>query len=311
MNIVFAGTPAFALPALCELFKSEHKIISVYTQPDRPAGRGRKLQVSPVKAWALENNVPIHQPLNFKTQDERETLKSLQPDVMVVIAYGLILPKEVLEIPRFGCINVHASLLPAWRGASPIQHAILHGDSVSGVSIMQMDAGMDTGAVYTKEPCTITKTDNSATLHDKLAKISAKPLLQVINSLVTQDLKPCVQNDNLASYAPKISKSDAEVNWHKSSAEIDCLIRAYNPWPVAYSTLNEEQVRIHRATVGSKISNEPPGTIIAIDKNGILVTTGDGSLLIEKLQFPGKKVLAVADWLNANSTKINVGMIFQ
>ena len=310
LNIVFAGTPEFGLPCLDALLHSTHRIQAIYTQPDRPAGRGRKLQASAVKEWALTHQIPVYQPLNFKNPEAISELAALKPDVMIVIAYGLILPKAVLDIPRLGCINVHASLLPRWRGASPIQSAILHGDTESGVTIMQMDVGMDTGAMLRKANCSITASDTAQSLHDKLAQISAQPLLQTLEELANHTIHPEIQNDELATYARKINKEDACINWHQPAIEIDCKIRAFNPWPIAYTTFEEEIVRIHQAQIVALPAQHAPGTLVHIDKNGMLIATGKQGLLIEKIQFPGSKVISIADWLNSSKSRAHVGYVF-
>lgn len=310
LNIVFAGTPEFGLPCLEALNQSSHQISAIYTQPDRPAGRGRKLQASAVKEWALAHQIQVFQPLNFKSQETINELASLKPDVLIVIAYGLILPRAVLELPRFGCINVHASLLPRWRGASPIQHAILYGDPQSGVTVMQMDVGMDTGAMLSKVECSITPEDTARSLHDKLAQISAKPLLEVIEALAKHQLQPEEQNNDLATYAGKISKEDARINWQDSAEQIDCKVRAFNPWPIAYTETGGEVLRIHKAHPAGIESTEPPGTVLNIDKNGMLVATGKKSILIERIQFPGGKAISIADWLNSGKSQLHPGLIF-
>lgn len=310
LNIVFAGTPAFGLPCLDALAQSAHHMQAIYTQPDRPAGRGRKLQASAIKEWALAREIPVYQPLNFKNPETVAELAALKPDVLIVIAYGLILPKAVLEIPRLGCVNVHASLLPRWRGASPIQHAILHGDAESGVTIMQMDIGMDTGDMLHKVSCPITTTDTAASLHDKLAQISAQPLLKTLTELSNNTARPEVQNNDLATYAGKINKEDALINWQQTAAEIDQKIRAFNPWPIAYTLLNEEVLRIHQAHVVTTESTQTPGTVLHIDKKGMLIATGQQGILVEKIQLPGGKVITIADWLNSSKSQVHVGSIF-
>ena len=310
MNIVFAGTPEFGLPCLEALFHSGHHLQAIYTQPDRPAGRGRKLQASAIKEWALQHEIPIYQPVNFKSPETVREFATLRPDVLVVIAYGLILPQAVLEIPKFGCINVHASLLPRWRGASPIQHAILHGDEQSGVTIMQMDAGMDTGAMHCKVVCPISSTDNAKTLHDKLAAISAIPLLNTLDNLQQLRAQPELQDNELVTYAGKINKEDALINWHDKAIHIDRLIRAFNPWPTAYTALESEILRIHQAQVVAGDSTEAPGTVVQLDKKGMLIATGAGNLLVETIQFPGGKAISVADWLNSGKSQLQVGLRF-
>lgn len=310
LNLVFAGTPEFGIPCLQALLSSSHQLQAVYTQPDRPSGRGRKLQASAVKEWARVHQLPVFQPVNFKNPETVEELASLKPDVMIVIAYGLILPKAVLDIPRYGCINVHASLLPSWRGASPIQHAVLHGDAKSGVTIMQMDAGMDTGAAYCIEECLVTATETAGSLHDKLALLSPAPLLATLDALMHNKAQIFPQNNELASYAGKISKDDAHIHWQKSAIEIDRLIRAFNPWPIAFTLLGGEVLRIHQAQCVVTESLQAPGTVVALDKKGMLIATGfNQTLLVEKIQFPGAKVISIADWLNSGKTQLYEGLI--
>ena len=310
LNIVFAGTPEFGIPCLDALLSSKHNLQAVYTQPDRPAGRGRKLQASAVKEWATAKNIPVFQPVNFKIQENIDELAALKPDLMVVIAYGLILPQKVLSIPNFGCINVHASLLPRWRGASPIQHAILYGDKETGVTIMQMDKGMDTGAMLKEIACPINN-DTSGSLNLRLSEIAAPPLLETIDNIANSNIISTPQDENLATYAPKISKIDAKINWNKPAIEIDCQIRAFNPWPITYTEVDDTVIRIYKATIIPEEHNKKPGTILSLDKKGILVATGKDALLIEQIQFPGAKALSVADWLLAARNQLYVGLILQ
>lgn len=312
LNIVFAGTPAFTLPCLDAIAASKHNLQAIYTQPDRPAGRGRKLQASAVKEWAQAHQLPIYQPLNFKSKEAIDELKALAPDVMVVIAYGLILPQAVLDIPRLGCINVHASLLPSWRGASPIQHALLFGDEKTGITIMQMDSGMDTGPMLVQVSCTIASNDTATTLHDKLAELSTAPLLETLDKIAMGIQEATEQDNTLATYAPKINKTDAAIDWYQSAKVIDQKIRAFNPWPTAYTQLHHDLImRIHQAQVIADSSTHLPGTILAIDKHGIRVSTGHGVLLIERIQFPGGKAITIAEWLNAKRDNLSVNMVLQ
>ncbi len=310
MNIVFAGTPAFTLPCLNALAASPHQLSAVYTQPDRPAGRGRQLQASAVKEWAEAHQLPVVQPLHFKQPETIATLADFKPDVLVVIAYGLILPQAVLDLPRFGCINVHASLLPRWRGASPIQQAILHGDTETGVSIMQMDAGMDTGALITEARCAIDN-NNATELHDKLAQLAVAPLLETLTALASGLALREAQDNHLATYAPKINKTDAAINWHRKAIDIERQIRAFNPWPIAYTTTNDTTLRIYQAQVVQERHSKEPGTILSIDKKGMLVATGENALLINQIQFPGAKAMSVADWLHAGRSQLAIHMILQ
>ncbi|MGC1182791.1 methionyl-tRNA formyltransferase [Legionella sp.] len=310
LNIVFAGTPAFGIPCLDALAQTTHRIQAIYTQPDRPAGRGRMLQTSPVKEWALAHGISVYQPLNFKKPETISELAALEADIMIVIAYGLILPKTVLELPRLGCINVHASLLPRWRGASPIQHAILHGDVESGITIMQMDVGMDTGNILHQASCPITASETANTLHDKLAQISVDPLLKTLEELTNNTVQPEIQDNKLATYAAKINKNDALINWQQPAVEIAQKIRAFTPWPIAYTLLNEQVIRVHQARVVDVDTTQTPGTILSIDKKGMLVATSQQCLLVEKIQLPGGKVITIADWLNSSKSQLYVGLVF-
>ena len=309
LTLVFAGTPEFGIPCLDALAQSAHQIKAIYSQPDRPTGRGRKLQASAVKQWALAHEVPVYQPLHFKNPQVIAKLAALAPDVLIVIAYGLILPPDVLAIPRLGCINVHASLLPRWRGASPIQHAILYGDVQSGVTIMKMDTGMDTGAMFCKVVCPLTPLETAGSLHDKLSHCSVNPLLTVLEALAIHQTQPQAQNNELVTYAGKINKKDARINWRRSALEIDRQIRAFNPWPIAYTALGEEVLRIHQAQIFEIECSQIPGTILRFDKKGMLVATGSNALLIEKIQFPGGKAISVADWLNSCRTQLHIGLV--
>lgn len=315
LSIVFAGTPAFACPSLEGIANSQHYLTAVYTQPDRPAGRGRRLQTSPVKQWATDHAIPVYTPQNFKDIKAIETLASLKPDVLVVAAYGLILPQAVLDIPRFGCINVHASLLPRWRGASPIQHAILHGDQQTGVSIMQMEAGLDTGPVFKETRCDISSTDTAASLHDTLAQLGVQPLLETLDALTeTPPIIPREQQHASATLAPKISKQQAAILWDSSALDIDRHIRAFNPWPIATTAADDTTLRIHQASIPHTptVSDiQEPGRIVTIDKRGILVATGNGILCIERLQFPGGKALPISDCLNSNHFPLHIGMLLK
>lgn len=311
LNIVFAGTPEFGLPCLEALAASEHHLAAIYTQPDRPAGRGRKLQPSAVKRWAEAHYIPVFQPLNFKSEEAVATLAALKPDLLVVIAYGLILPASVLAIPRFGCVNVHASLLPRWRGASPVQQAILQGDSLSGVTIMQMDTGLDTGDSLAEVSCAIDDQDTAGILQDKLALLAPQPLITTIEALAAGQSKRVPQDSQQATYASKINKEDARINWQESALKIDRQIRAFNPWPVAFTKASEHIMRIHQAVPEPGICNAEPGTILALEKQGMLVATGDGLLRIKTVQFPGGKAMSVADWLNAGRGSQFIDLVLQ
>ena len=315
LRIIFAGTPDFAATALAALIKSEHQVIAVYTQPDRPAGRGRKLRASPVKEVALENDIPVLQPNNLKEAEAQEILQSFHADVMVVAAYGLILPQVVLDIPRLGCLNIHASLLPRWRGAAPIQRAIAADDKESGITIMQMNAGLDTGDILQLSACPITNDDTGGSLHDRLAEIGAKALLQTLKDLDSKKIKPIPQDDSLATYAHKLDKKEAQINWQNSAVEIERLIRAFNPWPVAFTMLNDKPLRIWQAQVLDSSSNTQadvkPGTIISCDKKGIDIRCGEGVLRLLKLQPSGSKTMDVAAFMNGHAKQLTPGSVLK
>lgn len=310
LRIIFAGTPAFAVPCLEALINSTHNVVAVYTQPDRPSGRGQTLQASAVKQTALQYSIPVYQPVNFKTPQSKEILKELNAEIMVVIAYGLILPKSVLEIPKYGCINVHASLLPRWRGAAPIQHAILHGDKKTGITIMQMDAGMDTGNILQKVNLFIDENETSQSLHDRLSTIASEPLLEILN-LISEG-QTCIstpQEEKGITYASKINKSDFRINWSESATSIERQIRAF--YPQAYIFASEMPIRIQKAHILEKSSTQSPGTILAIDKNGIEVATGTDCLSIDIIQFPGKKSVQVHEWIHGNHSSLYPGLILK
>lgn len=311
LKIVFAGTPEFGLPCLDALSQENIEIQAIYTQPDRPAGRGRNLQASAIKSWAISHDIQVRQPQNFKENADIQELKDLQPDVMIVIAYGLILPKIILDIPKYGCINVHASILPKWRGASPIQHAILNGDSETGVSIMQMDVGMDTGDYYKIATTKIEDDDNAQTMHDKLAVLAIKPLIEILHN-ISNHPQTTKQDGNRATYAPKISKQDAQINWQQSASNIANLVRAFNPWPLAFTDTPTTRLQIINAHSIACQHNEYPGTIIKIDKDAIKVSALDSTALaITELKLPGKKTINVRDYINSNNKSLQVGMLLK
>lgn len=299
LKIVFAGTPEFALPALDALLASRHRVVAVYTQPDRPAGRGRKLTPSPVKQRALEHGVPVFQPLSLKDAAVQGQLAGLTPDVMVVVAYGLLLPAPVLAIPRHGCINIHASLLPRWRGAAPIQRAILAGDAETGVTIMQMDAGLDTGPMLATVSCPIQADDTSQGLHDRLAKLGAGALLSTLEQLQTGHLQPRPQAEHGVTYARKIEKSEAPLDWSRPAALLARQVQAFNPWPVAQTQFEGRALRVWRAHAQQEAPNATPGTVIKADRGGIRVATGEGVLVLTEVQLPGKKPMSAAAFVAA------------
>lgn len=302
LKVIFAGTPDFAATALSSLLQSHHEVIAVYTQPDRPAGRGRKLTPSPVKVLAQENNIDVYQPASLKSEDEQQVLRDLGADIMVVVAYGLILPLAVLEAPRLGCVNIHASILPRWRGAAPIQRAIVAGDEESGVTIMQMDEGLDTGDMLIIRTTPITRDDIGQTLHDRLATIGAASVIEALDQLQQGTAKPVKQDDSQACYASKLSKAEGRIDWNKPAIEIERLVRAFNPWPVAHSEHAGEVVRIWKALALEELTSAQPGSVINTSKEGVDVATGNGVLRLQQLQFPGKKPMAAADVLNARDT---------
>lgn len=311
MRVVFAGTPEFAAHHLQALLDApDVEVVAVYTQPDRPAGRGKKLTPSPVKVLAEKHRLPVHQPLSLKSAEEQQILADYGADIMVVVAYGLILPRDILVTPRLGCINVHASLLPRWRGAAPIQRAIEAGDRETGVTIMQMDVGLDTGDMLLKAHCVIEGADTASTLHDKLAGIGPPALLACLRELADGTAVAEKQDDALSNYAPKITKEEAELDWSKAAADLDLKIRALNPFPVCFTTVNGERVRIWQAIPEPHTqANVSPGTICRADREGIRVQTGAGQLLITELQLPGKKQLSAADVLNAYANLFAPGTV--
>ena len=298
MNIIFAGTPVFAERHLRALLHSKHNIVAVYTQPDRPAGRGKKLQASPVKQLALEHGIPVIQPQNFKSDESLQTLSDFGSDLMVVVAYGILLPKTVLETPKFGCINVHGSLLPQWRGAAPIQRAIQAGDKRSGVTIMQMDQGLDTGDMLLKAYCDIRDGDSSADLHDKLAEIGPPALLETIEQLEAGTAKPEKQDDSHSSYAAKIRKEEALINWEEPAEYIVRKVCAFNPFPVCFSFLAGSRIKIYAASIVDRETKPAAPGSISIREGKLVVSCGQGSLAIENVQVPGKKAMSVRDYLN-------------
>lgn len=301
LRLLFAGTPDFAVPCLRNLFEAGHEIAAVYTQPDRPAGRGRKLQQSPVKDLALAHGIPVRQPETLKRDPQAiRDLADLEPDLMVVVAYGLILPRAVLAAPRLGCINVHASLLPRWRGAAPIQRAVQAGDALSGVCIMGMEQGLDTGPVYYRLETPIGARETGGSLHDRLAELGARALLEALPGIADGSREPEPQDPALATYAHKIAKEEASIDWTRPAIEIERLVRAFDPWPVAHTQLGTDWIRIRSAEVAPRSeSGAEPGTVIAADRTGIAVATGDGVLRILSLQPPGKRAMSAADFLNA------------
>jgi len=309
LRIIFAGTPDFAARHLQALLDAGHQVIAVYTQPDRPAGRGQQLQPSAVKQLALQHNLAVYQPKSLKKAPAQQELAALNADLMIVVAYGLILPQAVLDTPLLGCINVHGSLLPRWRGAAPIQRAIWAGDAQTGVTIMQMDAGLDTGAMLSTVSCAIDDTDTSASLYDKLAILGPKALLAALANLPALQQQAQIQDNSHASYAEKLHKDEALLNFNKPASALQREIRAFNPWPVSYLTLPQGSIKVWQASAQSSNSDKAAGTVLSADKHGIRIACAEGALLITQLQPPGKKAMAAADFLNGRADWLSPGTI--
>ncbi|WP_019528654.1 methionyl-tRNA formyltransferase [Dasania marina] len=308
LQLIFAGTPDFAASHLQALLDDgQHDIIAVYSQPDRPAGRGKKLKPSPVKALALSHGIPVYQPLSLKDSDAQQKLAELNADLMVVVAYGLLLPKTALDTPRLGCINVHASLLPRWRGAAPIQRAIEAGDSETGVTIMQMDVGLDTGAMLLTATCAITEQDTGGSLHDKLITVGQPALLTALQQLANGNAQPQAQDDSLSNYASKMDKADMLIDWHLDAELIARKVRAFNPFPVSYTTLNGERLKIWQASVVAGQSGAA-GTLSTVDKKQLIVNCGQNSLSLAVIQLPGGKALDIAALMNSKAELFYPGL---
>ena len=302
MRIVFAGTPKFAVKSLSVLNQSEHEVVAVYCQPDRPKGRGKVLTACPVKIFAEENNLLVIQPEDFKDKQSQTQLALLNPDVMVVAAYGQILPKALLEIPKLGCLNIHASLLPRWRGAAPIERAILEGDRETGISIMQMNEGLDTGDILLDKKCMISNRETAQTLHDTLSNIGANAILETLNIFPTLKARP--QQNNNATYAEKVTKDEAQIDWHQSAEQIGRMIRAFNPRPIAYTNAMAKQfknrvLRIIEAEVVNRQTTDSPGEVIKYDKDVCYVATSSGVINLKRVQLSGKKEVSIKDFNNA------------
>lgn len=312
LKLVFAGTPDFSVPCLKALIEHEN-VCGVMTQPDRASGRGKKIQFSPVKATALEHNVPVLQPSTLKDRAVEPQLQQWQPDLIVVIAYGLIIPQWLLDLPRYGCINVHASILPRWRGAAPIQRAIESGDAETGITIMQMDSGLDTGDMLLKSITPITETETGQSLHDKLAEQGAPLLLEAIQQIKSDSLEASSQDDKLANYAHKLSKQESRLDWQKSATQLERTIRAFTPWPGTFFVHNDVSCKVHRAEcLDNKTSeNTAPGTVLDFSKHGLDVATAEGVLRFTVLQWPGKKANPIHDFYNANQTLFTAGQVLE
>ena len=313
LNIIFAGTPDFAAQHLQAILNSQHNVIAVYTQPDKPAGRGKKLQASPVKQLAEQNNIRVYQPKSLRKEEAQSELKALNADVMVVVAYGLILPKAVLDAPRLGCLNVHGSILPRWRGAAPIQRSIWAGDAQTGVTIMQMDEGLDTGDMLHKVYCDILPTETSTSLYNKLAELAPSALIDVLDNLENGKFIAEKQDDNQSNYAEKLSKEEAQLDWSLPAMQLERNIRAFNPWPIAYFSTedkdgNAQTLKVYQAEVFPH-QDKPAGTILSADKNGIQIATVDGVLNLLQLQPAGKKPMSAQDLLNGRAEWFTIGKV--
>ncbi|XOV80062.1 MAG: methionyl-tRNA formyltransferase [Aestuariibacter sp.] len=291
-RIVFAGTPDFAARHLAALIDSQHQVVAVYSQPDRPAGRGKKLQASAVKQTALEHNLEVYQPSSLKSSQAAEQMAALNADILVVVAYGLILPKSILELPKFGCINVHGSLLPKWRGAAPVQRAIWAGDKITGITTMLMDEGLDTGDMLLKKEIPIEASDTSLSLFEKMAHVGPQALLETLDSFAS--ITPVAQVESEASYAKKLDKKEAVIDWQLPGEQIDRNIRAFTPWPGTQLSVAGQMVKVIEAELTEASSEQHPGTILSADKNGILIATGTRNIQLRTLQIPGKKAMPVS-----------------
>ncbi|KEY91266.1 methionyl-tRNA formyltransferase [Candidatus Photodesmus blepharus] len=307
LRIIFAGTPNFAVYHLMTLLSSEHKVVAIYTRPDRLAGRGKKLTSSPIKNMALKHDIPIYQPENFNSDCSKQQLMDLNADLMVVVAYGLLLPKAIINIPKFGCINVHGSILPLWRGAAPIQRSILAGDNKTGITIIRMSVKLDAGDILKVASLPIKSNDTTASMCEKLAKLGSKILISCLKNIANNTVITQKQNHEFASYAKKLKKEEARINWKHSAKYIERSIRAFNPWPISYFRTGNNNIKVWKSSVSEVNSKESAGTIIQMDKTGIYVATGDGILILESLQVPGKKIALVQDILNTQANWLKIG----
>ncbi|AFP85750.1 methionyl-tRNA formyltransferase [secondary endosymbiont of Heteropsylla cubana] len=312
LRIIFAGTPNFAAHHLNALICTKHKVIGVFTQPDRLGGRGKHLKSSPVKQLAKQYNIPLFQPISFSLIEEKENLIQLNPDIIVVVAYGLILPQDILNIPRLGCINVHGSLLPRWRGAAPIQRAIWKGDNFTGITIIQMDAGLDTGSILNRVVYKIQKDDTSASLYKKLEKIGSDALICTLEQIARNQIIREPQDNTFATYATKLTKEEAKLNWSLSATQLERCVRAFNPWPVSYFYLEKQMIKVWSAGVNKELFlSYKPGTILATKKKEIHVATGKDILILRQLQPQGKKIMSVQDFLNSRRQYFTPGTIIE
>ena len=299
LSIIFAGTPEFSVPALAALHASGHRVLAVYTQPDRPAGRGQQVATGAVKEFALRSGLPVEQPATLRDPAAVERLAQWKADVMVVVAYGLILPPNVLSIPPMGCINIHASLLPRWRGAAPIHRAVLAGDTQTGITIMQMDAGLDTGPMWLERITPISSHESAGILHDRLAALGAEAILAALERIAAGSIVARPQPAEGATYAAKIRKEEALIDWSQSALQLDRQVRAFNPWPVAETRLHGQQLRIWEATAIDTATAATPGSVVATNGSGIAVATGAGLLQLTRVQLAGRKAVTAAEFLHA------------
>lgn len=306
-RIVFAGTPEFAASHLQALLDSRHQVVAVYTQPDRPAGRGQKLVASPVKQLAQQHGLPVLQPASLRKEEAQQELAAFNADLMVVVAYGLILPQNILDTPRLGCINSHASLLPRWRGAAPIQRAIEAGDGETGVTVMQMEAGLDTGPMLTKVVTAIRADDTGGSLHDRLAELGPPAVLDSIEQLLAGSAQPQTQEDSLACYAHKLDRDSARIDWGRPAVAIERAIRAFSPWPVSHSLLQGQSLKVHAAQLAQ--GQGKPGAILQADRNGLLVACGEDALLLTRLQLPNARAMNFADLYNGRAALFATGQV--
>lgn len=311
LKIIFAGTPEFATIILAALAQTQHVIVAVYTQPDRPAGRGLKLTPSSVKSWALQHQLPVFSPLSLKEPAVQAELAAWQADVMIVAAYGLIIPQAILDLPRLGCINVHPSLLPRWRGAAPIQRSLYAGDSLTGVTIMQMEAGLDTGPMLLKREYLIGPEENAQTLHNALAHLGGEALIETLQGIAKNKITPIAQDAQKATYAHKITKQEAHLNWQRPAKELVCWVRAFNPWPVAYAYWHKQPLRIWKACALAQHHEAVPGTLLAASHLGIDIATSEGVFRLLSMQQSGGKIMPVADFYNAHHAKLIPGEIWE
>ena len=310
LKIIFAGTPNFALVALKKLYQSSHQVVAVYTQPDRQKGRGLHLMPSPIKEFALNVQIPVCQPTSLKDKAEQQHLADWNADVMVVAAYGMLLPEAILSIPRYGCINIHPSLLPKFRGAAPIQRTIFSGDTISGVTIMQMDAGLDTGPILLQRNYTLDDNETSHTLQDKMAELGAECLVETLTLLEKNQLTPKPQDSHYATYAHKITKEEAKINWNDKAMALERKVRAFNPWPVAYCVWQGENLRIWEAKAIKITHQMLPGSVMNATEEGLDIATEDHVLRLSKVQLPGGKILSIADFYHGYAHLLKKGELF-